>query len=173
MSKLSAHARTKAIVSAAGLALSLVAAQAAWPANTGTQTVQFTIANMSEIALNSGTISLAVVAPTAGSAPTAVTAGSTYDITTNASQNGKKIQASIDTAMPTNVTLEVNVTAPTASGTSQNFVTLTTTPADVVTALQGAAQTGVGITYRLTATVSARAVTTAATKTVTFTVVDL
>jgi len=177
MSKLSAHARTKAIVSGAGLALSLVAAQVAWPATTGTQTVEFTIANMHDIVLDAGTITLAVVAPTAGSTPQAVTATSTYDITTNASAGGKKIQASLDAIMPANVTLEVSMAAPTSpnggSGTSQGFVALNASPKDVVLGLQGAAQQGVAITYRLTALVTAQAVPLAAAKTVTFTVVDL
>jgi hypothetical protein len=172
MSKLFAHARTKAIVSAAGLTLSLVAAQVAWPATTGTQSVEFTIANMHDIALDAALITLAVTAPAAGSAPTAATATSSYDITTNASANGKRIEASINGTLPDNVELAVSVAAPTDSGTSQGFVALSSTAAPVVLGLQGAAQSDVAITYRLTAPVTARATTSAIAKTVTFTVID-
>ena len=175
MSKHVPHARMKTLVSVAGAALSLAFGSAVQADNVAQQTVSFSIASISEIEVAAGTVTLNVVAPTAGASPSAATAGSTYDITTNASAGGKKITAALDSNMPSNVTLTVNLTAPTAptvSGSSQGAQTLSTTAVDVVTGIQGAAQTGVTISYSLTAAVSAQATTTTQTKQVTYTIVD-
>lgn len=173
MSKHFAHIPATRVAAAVGLALSALAAPAAWSANTDTQVVNFSIANMSEIDVAAGPIALNIVAPAAGSAPVAATAASTYNITTNASAetHSKKITAQINEDMPTNVTLSVTVAAPTASGTSQSAQTLSSTPVDVVTGLQGAAQSNVAINYSLSASVDVPAQSD--TRTVTYTVVDL
>jgi hypothetical protein len=163
------HSMRKHFVSV--IALSLAAAPAVWADATDEQTVNFSIANISEIEVATGPIELSIVAPTSGAAPSAATANSTYDITTNASTGGKKITAAISEDMPANVTLSVNVSAPTASGTSQGVRTLSSTATDVVLGLQGAAQTGVQIGYSLSATVSAPAQT--GSRVVTYTIVDL
>jgi hypothetical protein len=108
---------------------------------------------------------------TAGSQPTDGTAASSYDITTNASQNGKKITASINANMPDDVTLKVSLAPPTGASAPATPVTLSTTDADVVTGLQGVAEQGLAIGYTLSAKVTAPA--TSGSRTVTYTIVDL
>jgi hypothetical protein len=163
------HSQKIAVAVAA--VLGLTTGSTVYASNTDSQTVNFTIANISEIDVATGPVSLTVNTATAGSQPTDATAPSSYSITTNASDNGKKITAALSSAMPTDVTLTVAVAAPTASGTSSGTVTLTATAADVVTGLQGAAQTNVAINYTLSAPVTAKA--QADSRTVTYTIVDL
>jgi hypothetical protein len=69
--------------------------------------------------------------------------------------------------MPTNVTLEINLTAPTG-GVSENDVSLSATDADLVTSIETVAESGLTITYTLSATVAAGVVPQAQ-KTVTIT----
>ena len=164
-----AHSQKVAVAVAA--VLGLAGASAAYASNTDSQTVNFTIANISEIDVATGPINLTVNTAAAGSQPADATAPSSYSITTNASDNGKKITAALSAAMPTDVTLTVLVAAPIASGTSTGTVTLSATAADVVTGLQGAAQTNVAINYTLNAPVTAKAQTDS--RTVTYTIVDL
>ncbi len=163
------HAQKIAVTVAA--ALGLAGGSAVYAASSDTQTVNFTINSISEIDVANSAVTLTVGSATAGSNPTPATATSSYSITTTASTNGKKITAALDTAMPTNVTLQVAVDAPTGSGTSQGTVTLSATPVDVVTALQGVAQTNVSINYTLGATLAA--LPTSSLRTVTYTIVDL
>jgi hypothetical protein len=164
-------AHSQKIVLALAAASSLAAGSAAYASNTDSQTVNFTINNISEIDVASGPIGLTVNTATAGSQPNVATAPSSYSITTNASDNGKKITVALDSDMPTNTTLTVEVAAPTASGTSAGAVTLSATAADVVTGLQGAAQSNVAITYTLNAPVTVKAQSDS--RTVTYTIVDL
>ena len=165
----------KRIAFAVATALSLAAGSAAWAVdtNTDTQDIQYTISNISLINVAAGPVVLNVNSAVTGSAPTPATAGSTYDITTNASANGKAITAKIDSDITaTGVTLEVSVAAP-GSGSGGTFQTLSSTPVTVVTGIQGASQTGVAINYRLTATVNALPTATTQTRTVTYTITDL
>lgn len=164
-------AHSQKIVLALAAASSLAAGSAVYASNTDSQTVNFTINNISEIDVATGPISLTVNTATAGSQPAAATAPSSYSITTNASDNGKKITAALSADMPTDATLTVLVAAPTASGTSAGTVTLTATAVDVVTGLQGAAQTNVAINYTLNAPVTVKAQSDS--RTVTYTIVDL
>jgi hypothetical protein len=164
----------KKVAAAIALALGLAAAPAAWSDNsTDTQVVNFSIPSLHEINVAAGPISIAIARPTPGADVTPATTTSSYDITTNASAatHSKKITASIDSDMPTNVTLAVTVAAPTSTGTSQGEQPLSSTDTDVVTGLQAAHQTNVSITYKLTAALDVPA--TSGSKTVTYTVVDL
>src|SRR5438552_1512011 len=76
---------------------------------TATQTVTFQVDAINQIAF-SGSPSLVINTASAGSAPTAVTAGATWAVTTN--QTGSKITASINSAMPAGLTLSANLAAP-------------------------------------------------------------
>ncbi|MDI3543420.1 MAG: hypothetical protein PWP57_1025 [Candidatus Atribacteria bacterium] len=139
-------------------------------ANTATQTVTYQVDAINEISVSGDPSALTVSTATAGSEPDAVTDNSTtYAITTN--ETSKKITGAIDTAMPTGLTLEVNLAAPTAGGTSAGDVALSATAADLVTGIAQIAESGLGITYTLSATVAA-GVVTSATKTVTLTLTD-
>src|SRR5690348_2269709 len=96
-------ARSQKITLAVAAVLGLAAGSAVYASNTDSQTVNFTITSISEIDVAAGPISLTVNSATAGSQPTAGTASSSYSITTNASDNGKKITAALSSAMPTDV----------------------------------------------------------------------
>jgi len=138
-------------------------------ANTAQQTVTYEVTAINEVSVSGDPGNLVVNTATAGSQPTADTdATTTWAITTN--ESTKKMTGSINTAMPANTTLEVNLTAPTG-GTSQGDVTLSTTAADLVTGISTVAESGLTITYTLSATISAGVVAQAQ-KTVTLTLTD-
>jgi hypothetical protein len=155
------------------VALSLVAASAI-AADTDSQTVQITIPNISQIDVAAGPIALTVAVPAAGSAPTAVTATSTYAITTNASEDGKALQASIGSNITaTGVTLGVKTATPGTGTTNADFQTLSTTAITLVSDMQGTNAASVTLTYQLVAGLNALP-TGASTldRTVTYTIVD-
>jgi len=96
------------------------------------------------------------------------TDSTSYAITNNA--GAKKLVGKLNAAMPANTTLAVNASAPTG-GASAGSVTLTDSNQDLVTGIGAVNQTGVNITFTLSATVNASLVN-AATKTLTLTLVD-
>jgi hypothetical protein len=138
-------------------------------ANTAQQTVTYEVTAINEISVSGDPGNLVVNTATAGSEPTADTdATTTWAVTTN--ESSKKMTGSINTAMPANVTLEVNLTAPTG-GSSEGDVTLSDSDADLVTAISTVAESGLTITYTLSATIAAGTVAQAQ-KTVTLTLTD-
>jgi len=138
-------------------------------ADSDTQTVTYEVQAINEIAVSGDPGALIVSTATAGSEPDEVTdATTTYDITTNGT--GKKITGAIDTAMPANTTLKINLAAPTG-GTSAGDVALTVVAADLVTGITTLAETAKTITYKFSATVAAGVVASAS-KTVTLTIAD-
>lgn len=146
------------------LAVLVVAGVHTASAQTATQTVSYEVSAIDEITV-SGTPSLTVNAATAGSQPGAAAASGTYSITTNGS--AMKITAEIDQAMDSGVTLTAAMAAPTGA-TSAGAVTLTTVPQDVVTSITQVAESGLGITYGLSADVTAGVVS--GNRTVTYTI---
>jgi hypothetical protein len=134
-------------------------------AQTATQTVSYEVAAIDQISVT-GSPSLVVSTATAGSGLTSASASGTYAVTTNG--DGRKITASIDTDMPTGVTLTVSLGAP-AGATSAGAVTLSSTDQDVVTGISTVNESGLDITYGLSATVAA-GVVAAGNKTVTYTI---
>lgn len=132
------------------------------------QTVTFEVQAINEISVSGNPGTLTVSTATAGQQPDAVSDNSTtYAITTN--ESNKKITVAIDTAMPSAVTLQIQLAAP-SGATSAGNVTLSTTAADAVTGITQVAQSGLTITYTLTATVAA-GVVGQTTRTVTLTIV--
>ncbi|MBL7050513.1 MAG: hypothetical protein ISR96_13445, partial [Nitrospira sp.] len=130
-------------------------AGAALAANTATQTVTFQVTAINEMAVSGNPAAMIINSATAGSAPTAVTdSTTTYDITTN--ETAKKITGQITTGgnMPSGVTLETNLTAPTG-GSSAGYTSLSTTAADLVTSIDTLAESSKVISYRLSATIGA------------------
>ena len=117
-----------------------------------TQTVSFQVDAINQFAIT-GTPSLVINTATAGSAPTNATANVTWAVTTN--QTNTKVSASIGSAMPAGLTLTVNLTAPSASGTSAGAVTLGTGALDLVTGITKLAESGLGVVYTLSATPAA------------------
>jgi hypothetical protein len=134
-------------------------------AQTATQTVSYEVAAVDQMSV-SGSPSLVINAATAGSALTSATASGTYAITTNGTS--RKITASIDTNMPTGVTLTVALGAPNGA-VAAPAVTLSTTAQDVVTAVTEVTESGLSISYGLSADITA-GVVAAANKTVTYTI---
>ena len=146
------------------MALMLSAASAA-SAQTATQVVTFQVDAINQIAF-SGSPSLLINTATAGSNPTGATASASWAVTTN--QTAAKITASIASNMPSGLTLQVNLSAPTG-GTSAGAQTLSTTAVDLVTSITKLAQGSLGVSYSLAATPTA-GVVSSSTRTVTYTI---
>lgn len=134
-------------------------------AQTATQVVTFQVDAINEIAFT-GSPSIAIVTATAGSAPTPEQASGTWAVTTNGSN--MKITASINSAMPSGLTLTANLAAPTGASSS-GAVTLGTVAADVVTAISSKNESGLNVTYELSATLAAGVVSSQS-RTVTYTI---
>jgi len=151
------------------LGLLAVTVPAALASNTANQTVTFEVSAINQISVSGNPAALTVSTATAGSEPDEVTdASTTYNITTNGSS--KKITGVLDSAMPSEVTLKVNLTAPTGAS-SAGDVTLSATAQNLVTGITKKAEGTKGITYKLSATVAA-GVVSSDTRTVTLTVTD-
>lgn len=132
---------------------------------TATQVVSYEVAAIDQISVT-GSPSLVVNSATAGGAPQTATAAGTYAITTNGSN--RKITGSIDTNMPADTQLTLTVAAPDGAA-SAGVVTLSTTATDLVTGVTTVNQSGLSLSYQLSATVDA-GVVPAGNKTVTYTV---
>lgn len=135
-------------------------------ANTATQTVTFQVAAINEIAVSGNPGALIINTATAGSEPASVTDATTsYRFTTN--QNNKKITGAINSNMPANTTLEINLTAATG-WSSAGYQSLSTSAVDLATGGRRAAS-GLTITYRFSATVDAGELSDSRTVTLTLT----
>jgi hypothetical protein len=151
-----------AIVAAA---TSLAAPEANAQSNQASHDVSFEVQAINSISVT-GSPSLTIVAANAGSAPTSVSASASYSITTN--ELNQKVTASIDSDMPSGVTLSVLLGAPTgASATQQN---LSTIAKDVLSGVSTLSEAGLSMGYTLSATAAA-GVVPADSRTVTYTIV--
>ena len=135
-----------------------------------TISVSFTIDPINEINIAGTSLTLRVNAAVAGSQPTQVSQSTTYSISTNCVANTKKLTAAINSAMPSGLTLSINVTAPTGAA-STGTTAVTNVAANVVTGIDAVAATDLSITFYLNATAAA-GVVGAASKTLTLTLVD-
>jgi hypothetical protein len=118
-------------------------------AQTATQVVRFQVSAINQVAVSGDPAPLVVNAATAGLPPTAVIAsGTTYAVTTN--QHNQKITVSIDQPLPSGVTLEVALAAPTGAA-SAGPVALTTSSIDAVTGISMLSASALSVTYRLSA----------------------
>lgn len=147
------------------LATSLLLASSASALSAQTQTVEFEVLAISEIALT-GTPVLTVNAATAGNAPEEAIDGGFWAITTN--EADRKVTAQLDFVMPSGLTLSVNLDAPTG-GTSAGDVVLTASAADVVSEISTLNESGLGVEYKLSAT-SAAGVVASDERVVTYTI---
>lgn len=141
-------------------------------ANVATQTVTYKVDAINEIEVTGDTVSLTVSTATAGEQPDVATDESTsYAITTNGTN--MKITGAIDSAMPDHVTLKVNLVAPSVGATAGDvdISNATATALDLVTGISQVAESDLGITYELIATVKA-GVKASDTRTVTFTLTE-
>jgi hypothetical protein len=155
-------------IAAALLAAAASVAPAALHAQAATQLVTLEVQAINQLNVSGTPSALVVNTATAGSAPTSVTSSTTtWAVTTN--EAGRKVTASLNSALPSGVTLAVTLSAP-GGAASVGAVPLGTTAADVVTGLSTLNATGLGITYTLSATAAA-GVVASTTRTVTFTLV--
>lgn len=145
--------------------MALLSAASVAQAQTSTQNVTFQVNAVNQIAV-AGSPSLTVNTATAGSAPTAATASATWAVTTN--QSNAKITASLDSDMPSGLTLSVNMGAPTGAS-SAGATALSSASVDVVTGITKLAQGALSIGYSLSATTAAGVVSSTS-RTVTYTI---
>ncbi|PKL42450.1 MAG: hypothetical protein CVV41_14675 [Candidatus Riflebacteria bacterium HGW-Riflebacteria-1] len=133
-----------------------------------TQIVTYSVNSINEISVT-GAPTLTIIAPAAGSLlADAEDSTTTYAITTNGS--GLKITGSLADAMPTGVDLRIHLIAPSV-GASAGVVTFTAaTAVTLVTGITQVAESGLGITYTMSASLAAGAIPSA-TKVVTLTIV--
>ena len=148
-------------------ALGATFATSAFAANSAEQTVTYQVSAINELAVSGNPGALIVNAAVAGSAPSSVSDSSTsYSITTN--EVSRKITGSIDSNMPSGLTLTVALVAP-SEATSAGALSLSTVAVDLVTGIDTLNESAKGITYDLSAT-SAAGVVPSASKTVTLTI---
>jgi hypothetical protein len=134
-------------------------------AQTATQTLTFQVDAINQIAFT-GSPSLVINTAAAGSNPNSATTAVSWSVTTN--QSNAKITASLDAALPANVTLTVDLAAP-SGATSAGAQSLSTTAVDLVTAITRVAESALAVTYTLSATAAA-GVVASTTRTVTYTI---
>lgn len=109
------------------------------------------LAAVNSISVSGNPSLLSITTATAGQPPNSVqNSATTYSVTTTAA--GVKVLGKISSAMPTGTTLSVQLAAPTG-GTSVGSVAMTTTSKNLVTGIPtGVSQSGLQITYTLSAT---------------------
>jgi hypothetical protein len=147
-------------------ALALMTLVVAGTAGAQSQTINFSVAAINQVAV-SGTVTLDVTTAVAGGNPTQATDNaSTWAVTTN--QSGAKVSASLDSDMPAGLTLQVSLGAP-AGATSAGAKTLSSASVDLVTGVTQVAASGLSMNYTLDAALSA-GVVASGTRTVTYTI---
>lgn len=157
---------TSRLIQRCAVALALTTFAVAGTAGAQSQTVTFAVNAINQVAVT-GSPSLTVTTAVAGSQPTSASdATAKWAVTTN--QSGAKVTASIDSNMPSGLTLSANLVAP-SGATSLGATALSSTAVDVVTGVTKVAASNLGITYTLDATAAAGVVGTS-TRTVTYTV---
>lgn len=136
---------------------------------TAQQVVTMSVSAINEIAITGSAPTLTINTATAGGTPTdATSSGITYALTTNGTN--KKITGDIDSSMPANTTLSVNLGAPTGASSSGS-VSLSTTSADLVTGITSLSESSKTLTYTFSATMAA-GVVSSFNRTVTLTLTD-
>lgn len=138
-----------------------------WAASSDTASVAFVVNALNEIDFSGSPATLTINGGTAGGGLTpAMDTTTQWAITTNGV--GKKVTAQLNSNMPAGVTLSIQLAAPTGA-TSLGSVAVSTTTADLVTGITQLSESGLSVTYVLSASVSA-ATTVAANRIVTFTI---
>jgi len=135
------------------IALTLVAfsTTAFAQANKATQQVSINVAEIAAISVT-GTVAMVINAATAGQAPDAAFSTVSYSVSTNGTD--KKISAELDTAMPTGLTLNATMAAPTGAS-SAGKLSLSKTSKDLVSGITKVRGTGLALNYEAVATVEA------------------
>ena len=165
------NTNTMTRISTLAVAIGLAFSANSWAADdTATQTVGYEVQEIALIDVSGSPAAMTITAAPAGQAPTPVTDDTTtYSVTNNAGTDSKIITAAINSNMPTGVTLEVELVAPTGAIATKQA--LSSNPANVVTGIDNVSETAKKITYTLSATAAAGKVDSA-NKTVTFTITN-
>jgi hypothetical protein len=150
--------------------LFMALAGTAFAGNTAQITIYYSVQAIDEINIDGSSVTLTVSGAAAGQSPATATAATTYDITTNGGSDSKKLTAAIDTDMPADATLILDVTGP-ANGISEGPCTITSSPADVVTMIGSVAQSDIAMDFQLSAAPAAGAVSSGS-RTLTLTLAD-
>ncbi len=133
-------------------ALALIASSTAFAqSNVATQQVSINVSEIAIIAVQ-GSVSMTINQATAGQTPDAATASATYAVTTNGTQ--KKITAELDSDMPTGLTLNATMAAP-SGASSAGKTTLSSSAVDLVTNVTKVRGNGLSLAYEAIATVDA------------------
>jgi hypothetical protein len=149
-------------------ALAMLAPLGVASAQTAIQVVRFEVTAVNQIGVSGSPAPLAITTATAGSSLTSVTSsGSSLAVTTN--ETNKKITAALDQPMPSGVTLEVTLVAP-SGASSHDYVALSTSGSDLVTGISATSAATLPLTYRLSATPQASI--GVQTRTITYTIVS-
>ena len=148
------------------LTFAFTATTASAQSNTATQNVSINVAEIAVIAV-SGNISMTINAATAGQAPDAATASSSYNVTTNGTD--KKITAELDQKMPKGLTLNATMAAP-EGAESEGKQALSDKAVNLVTGITQVRGTGLSLNYEAVATVDADP--DSYTRTVTYTITN-
>ena len=135
-----------------------------------TQTLALTVEATDVFTIsNTGNVTVSVAAD--GAPHSFTTEGGTYTVTTNAAQaDSRDIMVSI-ASLITDVTVELKLFYAGTNGSTNNFVTLTTTPTSAVTGIYASTASAQAITYRITAPLTVAPQTP--TRVVTYTLTDL
>lgn len=137
------------IAPAAALMLSAFVSEAS--AQTATATVTYEVKAVNTVSVSGNPVAL-IIDTEAEMTNGATDAATTWAVTTN--QTGAKVTGAINTAMPTNTSLEVNLAAP-AGGTSAGSKVLGTLAVDLVTGITQVQSSGLQVTYLFKATPTA------------------
>ncbi|MDQ7826688.1 MAG: hypothetical protein RDV48_28050 [Candidatus Eremiobacteraeota bacterium] len=122
-------------------------------ANSINQTLNITVASITEMSLTGSPVSLTVQTAAAGDEPDSSEQSMTYNISSN--RANFKLTAALNSAAPADTTVEMQAAAPggTLGGTSAGFVPLSTTAQNVVSSLNPGYRTAITVTFRFTAPV--------------------
>jgi hypothetical protein len=133
--------------------LSTMLAVNAFAANYANQTVTFEIAQISQLSVSGNPDALVIyLLDEYGDLVPAIDYSTTYDIYTNGSS--QRITGEIDESMPSYTTLGIVLETP-STGSSLGWVSLSTSPQNLVTGIGRLSDTELEIDYRFSATLPA------------------
>lgn len=135
--------------------------------STATQTITYEVKAINELSVSGPPASIVINTANAGAEPDTLSKSTTYAITTNET---KKITGKLNENMPAGVTLKIKLAAPTGGSSPTLPVTLTDGEADLVTGVSRIAETGLVVTYTLSATAEAGTIALNSSKSVTLTI---
>ena len=141
--------------------------EAVLAASTVTQMITYEVKAINEISVSGPPATIVINTANAGVEPDTLSKSTTYAITTNET---KKITGKLNENMPPGVTLKIKLAAPAGGSSPALPVTLTAAEVDLVTGVSKIAETGLAVTYTLSATAEAGAIALNSSKSVTLTI---